>query len=868
MANQRGSGLGITPFDPTPPVDRSVPGSVAGFTDRSSEAAAAVFGGLGAKVGALADQLAASEGRKAGLAAGADPNFRPSDGETIRARAYDKAAGDVYLSNLTARFHADALDLAEAHKADPVGLKAAYDGLVATYRRDHVFPEVDGLFQADATRLGSSLRRATFNQWEAKTKDQQHAALIEGMATRERDTQRVLALDPHDQVAEDTVKRLRDEDVAAIKAQIASGAITAVQGEKLILDRMQGAEASLAVARASTLPTADQVDAYRAKLKADFVAGKLDGVTDFGDLDGALAKLSKAKRVEMDRAVKGLEGDLSDFLDRQKSGLDGSADWAALEARAKAIGPAAIAAVALTRDKLTIRRRIDSLAPDQSGLFVRNIETATKAAPIVTPGAFATGYSPQAMGDRIEGGYESSVAGPDGRAVVRTLEDVREGRSAYVTLAGDPSLYGREYTLPSVTWTANGVTHTLTNVRGVVHDTGSAFRGQPEGRFDVAIGRDLDQTERNQSMRSVRFVPGSAIGFNAHTAELIADARKYDDDRSKLIAKDPLLAATRAGLMPEIAPVDFAAGPDALAAEFRTRVAQADAVAGIYRRPAAYIRPDEKPVLQARLDQGGRAAIDTVVGLVRGAGTRAPQVLAEIGDGAPELAHAAQVQIATGDPSFALEVAEAQKMRAVKGAEMPEIRKADFLDAWRATVGSALQGLDGTEEARTQAAATAWAQREIIRRGLKANDASAMQSLFAEAIQKARGRTGSGRDLFGGLAPVAYGPPGWIAARGSTAIVQVPTNVRADRFGDVLGALTDDDLKALPDPPMGPKGALSASDLRRLAPVSGPGGYRFVSIDAATGLQTPVAGVSGRPFVLPWADVAPLLRARVPDAFR
>ena len=113
--------------------------------------------------------------------------------------------------------------------------------------------------------------------------------------------------------------------------------------------------------------------------------------------------------------------------------------------------------------------------------------------------------------------------------------------------------------------------------------------------------------------------------------------------------------------------------------------------------------------------------------------------------------------------------------------------RAGYLDAWRATVGSALRGSTaGTEEARTQAAATAWkAQRDHPARPQG-------ERRLGDAVVVRRGdqrrAAAPGRDLFGGLAPVAYSPPGWIAARGSTAIVQVPTNVRADRFGDVLGA--------------------------------------------------------------------------------
>jgi hypothetical protein len=106
-----------------------------------------------------------------------------------------------------------------------------------------------------------------------------------------------------------------------------------------------------------------------------------------------------------------------------------------------------------------------------------------------------TAYSPQAKGSKMEGDYRAARPGPDGKAIVRTLDDVANGRSQYVTIAGDPSLNGKTYTIPKITYTdAAGNTHELTNVKAVVHDTGSAFKGKGEGRFDVPIARDVSNS--------------------------------------------------------------------------------------------------------------------------------------------------------------------------------------------------------------------------------------------------------------------------------------------------------------------------------------------------------------------------------------
>lgn len=134
---------------------------------------------------------------------------------------------------------------------------------------------------------------------------------------------------------------------------------------------------------------------------------------------------------------------------------------------------------------------------------------------LLGPTPRVTTYSPQRGGDRMEGGYEASRPGPDGQAVVRTLEDFRTGQAPYVTIAGNPGLYGREYTMPEVSYQANGQRYTLRDVPVVVHDTGGAFRNAPEGRFDVPVGRDMGAADTNQGLSGVQFVPrqGGAMAY-------------------------------------------------------------------------------------------------------------------------------------------------------------------------------------------------------------------------------------------------------------------------------------------------------------------------------------------------------------------
>lgn len=145
-------------------------------------------------------------------------------------------------------------------------------------------------------------------------------------------------------------------------------------------------------------------------------------------------------------------------------------------------------------------------------------------------GVNLTAYSPQRGGDAMEGGYAAARPGPDGKNVVRTLADVASGQSDYVTIAGNPSEYGNEYVIPEISFvTASGETKTLKNVRAVVHDTGSAFKDAPQGRYDVPIDKDASNKQMQQShamwkKAGIEFVPKENVQVAAAQPETMTDA--------------------------------------------------------------------------------------------------------------------------------------------------------------------------------------------------------------------------------------------------------------------------------------------------------------------------------------------------------
>jgi hypothetical protein len=183
----------------------------------------------------------------------------------------------------------------------------------------------------------------------------------------------------------------------------------------------------------------------------------------------------KADWRELDKEVNPILGD----IEKGKLDENAVASW-----RERAIETGNIRTLNRIDDALSIARGVgyakSAIPPREWGQALSGRERVTA-------------YTPMSIPDPMQGGYASSRPGPDGKAEVRTLEDVDEGRSPYLTVAGNPKFYGREYTIPSITYVnSRGETRTLQNVRAVVHDTGGAFREANEGRFDIPVGRDMD----------------------------------------------------------------------------------------------------------------------------------------------------------------------------------------------------------------------------------------------------------------------------------------------------------------------------------------------------------------------------------------
>ncbi len=888
MVNRRAQPVGFEApgAPPQAAVPNALPASLDGRAASGLSAGASALESmadkLAAHLGAWGDEQAALEGKRAGAIAGADPNFRPTDSATVRGRAFDREGVRVYASNVTARFQSEAMDIFDQNRNDPAALTQKLGALAATYDQKHIFPEIRGDFAANQTSVISALRMKALTNFHDDEKDKNRAALITDMGRTEAARNRLLTVDPTSPEAEAAALRMRDDNIARIKASAAAGGLSETQAAKQIEDEQHGAWSAIIGARAGSLKTPEEIDAYRAKARADFGKGAFAGLREFDTLDAQMAAMSKQRKTQADQAFNELDRKVGDFLERQQKGFTPSTtEWMALEEQAQALGARGAQAMTEARAKLGLRQRIAALPVDQADELVRGLERDARTLPA------AGQQEATAMRFFMSKGWTREQAA----GIVGNLSAESNGLNVNALNPGD----GRDGSdsIGIAQWNAE-------RARGL--KAFAAARGKAWNDFETQLAfvdHELRTTHAREGdlLRASRTVEEAAAagisfekpagwtwanpqaghnfsgrlsnskrlmqsGVDASSAAVLSDARATIEARRQLQGTDPLLAGERDGLL-RIAPVDFAAAPDALAPQLASRTAQADALSQAWGRPVPVLRPDDRERVKQITQAGGDKALDLIDGVIRGGGGKAAAILKEIGGDAPELAQAGLTLMATGDRAFARQVADALKARAVPGAKVPSPTSADVDEQMRKTLGFALNGLDVQERERTRAAAHAWAEQELLRRNIDPKDKRAAD-VIAEGVRRARGMTGGGTAAFGGIAQIK--PAGnWM----DTVAVQAPADVRADRFGAVLDAISDADLLGLPVPPVsGPGRLMSAADLRRATPIFGPGGYRWGRLDETTGFIEPVLGADGKPFVLPWAQLAPELRRRVPDAFK
>lgn len=346
----------------------------------------------------------------------------------------------------------------------------------------------------------------------------------------------------------------------------------------------------------------------------------------------------------------------------------------------------------------------------------------------------------------------------------------------------------------------------------------------------------------------------------------------------KEIAADPLGWADRTGV--PIPPINFGA-PDA-PAQMQDRIARAETVAAHYGVKPTYLRPDEQRALTAASAAGGDAMIAAAKLLSDGFGDRAPRVMREIAKDAPVLAHVGALTSQGGSPQFLYDVAEAERtQQAVKAGEIKLPKQFESDAAIKAQQARAQQVYGGAfllapDSAR---AATAAAQKAFFTRALRngldpslGTATSAVGTVDKEAYDKALQESAGARftsdgTQYGGIAAnYRVQSRGFLSSTYNNVLV--PSDIRTDRFKDVIGAVTADDLKLMPVSPVAADGKpYTPRDLQNAVPVATRGGYRFALGDPASDDPKYLRGADGKPWVLDLDRLGDTLRKRVPGAY-
>lgn len=359
-------------------------------------------------------------------------------------------------------------------------------------------------------------------------------------------------------------------------------------------------------------------------------------------------------------------------------------------------------------------------------------------------------------------------------------------------------------------------------------------------------------------------------GTSEHGLKILDAGEKLLGEMRKGVGADPLGWSTRTGVM-DVPPIQFGS-QDALA-QMTDRVSRSEIIAQHYGIAPTYLRPDEVDALQVATAKGGTAMVGVAETLANGFGDRAPRVMAELSKDAPTLAHVGALVSSGGNQPFAMDVAEASRLR-------NDLEAAKTLPHWfknpsdkimaaqnsrRSTVyGDAFILTSDVGRAAEGAARDAYSTR-AVRRNLDPLDidhSGDSQKAYDKALQESAGaRTAADGTQYGGVGDYKTG-------FFSSSKVIVPPNVRTDRFRDVIGAIKDDDLSMMGISPQRADGKpYKAAELQAAVPIAVKGGYRFALGDPTSTDPRYIQGADGKPFVLDFDQMETRLRQRVPGAF-
>ena len=342
-----------------------------------------------------------------------------------------------------------------------------------------------------------------------------------------------------------------------------------------------------------------------------------------------------------------------------------------------------------------------------------------------------------------------------------------------------------------------------------------------------------------------------------------ADKRKFQlasgivGEMEKGLARDLVGTAETEGVI-KPTPLDFTSG-ESLAATLSGRIDAAKAAGQRYETEWRAFRPEDTQRLKIALSEGGDRGLAVAEAIVKAGGRDARRLLGEISDNAPVMAHVGGL-LASGQPGSREAARDAMRAVALgrdKGGQLAPFPGINEIES-KAT-GNALQDAPQDRIATRETAKLIFQSRLPPAVDPKSKEA---ETLAVEAMKDAAGRHKVGGVDYGG--PADYKPGWWSAYK-----VIVPSNIRTDRFRDVVRAIDDKVLDGLPGGrPVDPQGKpYAARQFQDAVPVIVPGGYRFAVGDPSDRTTKYLAGPGGKPLVIDIDALEPVLRAKVPAAY-
>jgi hypothetical protein len=375
------------------------------------------------------------------------------------------------------------------------------------------------------------------------------------------------------------------------------------------------------------------------------------------------------------------------------------------------------------------------------------------------------------------------------------------------------------------------------------------------------VGSTLSRLKVSEAVRTLpigeveKKLP-SLLGDKA-TPEDLDFARKTVAEHRKALASDPIGVAERFGILPPspALPLDGDVDPAAISSAFSERVNQADAAARHFGVTPKYFRPGEAETIEAAVKADPERGLSIAAGLVDAADRNSPRLLAELGETAPALSGAGEIIAVGGDMAAARDLM-AGYGKTPDGRAYPDMEPKKRMPEAEKIAAPAL-AYSPDQVKRLDAQAAAIARKRLYDAGIdpKSDDA---KPVYARALNEAAGASFVGGVQYGGFG--TYDAGMFYRERP----VLVSPSIRADRFSDVVGAITDADLGGL----KAKNGrAWTAADLQKAVPVAVKGGYVFAQGDPQSANPMFVADDKGNPLLLDLANMA-RLKARVPEAYR